>query len=427
MSSAVAPPASKGTGMRSPPRPVRIRRTAIRYQLPVASPVSLGTIIRTAFGAGFSFAHDELIALLTREYRAERAVLCGSGTQALQLAITMAWRRTGMRGQVVLPAFACYDLATAVIGAQVPVSFYDVEPTRLSPDLATLELALRRGASVVVVAPLYGIPVDWPAITTLCARYGAVVIEDAAQGHGSLWEGQPLGSHGPLSVLSFGRGKGWNAGGGGALLLRGELFASAAVPPLALHADGGQLRRVMKLGAQWAIGRPTLYGVAHAVPGLRLGETVYHPPVEPRPMSNGCAATALRHHNLAWRHVAHRRRLADTWSRAIAELDTFREILLPEGGVSGYLRYPLLAPDGIGGFHPAWAAKRAGISPSYPQPLPQLPQLGRLVRSHAASWPGAQTLAASLITLPTHWQVSRDDRMRVLNLLRSYQTRGTAR
>lgn len=426
MSTTVAPTASKRPGAGPAARPVRSRPSVIRYQLPVASPVSLGALIRTSVGAGFSRAHDQLTTLLSREYHADRVVLCGSGTQALQLAITLAWRRTGMRGRVVLPAFACYDLATAAIGAGVPVTFFDVDPARLAPDLETLERALRRGASVVVVAPLYGVPVDWTAVSMLCARYGAVVVEDAAQGHGSLWADQPLGSHGPLSVLSFGRGKGWNGGGGGALLLRGDLFASVPIPPLAPDAGSEHLGRIVKLGAQWAIGRPTLYGLAHAVPGLRLGETVYHPPLAPRPMTRGCAATALQHHSLARRCVAHRRRVADAWAEGIAELEAFSAIALPEGCVGGYLRFPVLAADGMNGFSSRAAALRAGIAPSYPQPLPGLQQLGRLVNKGSASWPGAEALARSLITLPTHWQVSRSDRARVLNLLRSYQSRGTA-
>lgn len=427
MSITAAPTASRGPGTGPSTHLVGSRTPVIRYQLPVASPVSIGALFKTAVGAGLSSAHDQLAALLTREYQADRVVLCGSGTQALQLAITTAWRRTGMRGRVVLPAFACYDLATAAIGAGVPVSFYDVDPARLSPDLETLEQALQRGASVVVVAPLYGIPVDWAAVSTLCGRYGAVVVEDAAQGHGSQWGDKPLGSHGSLSVLSFGRGKGWNGGGGGALLLRGDLFSSVPIPPLAGDAENERLARVFKLGAQWAIGRPMLYGLAHAVPGLRLGETVYHPPVAPRPMARGCAATALRHHDLARRGVAFRRKAAEAWAKAVSELEAFSMVSPPQGCVSGYLRFPLLTPAGMEGFPSPTAALRAGIAPSYPKPLPQLPQLGRLIKRGTTKWPGAEMLSRSLVTLPTHWQVSRTDHTRVLNLLRLYQPRGTAR
>ena len=78
----------------------------------------------------------------------------------------------------------------------------------------SLERALKRGAGVVVVAPLCGIPVDWDRVGRCLAPYGALAVEDAAQGHGAEWRGLPLGGLGTLSVLSFARGKGWTGGRG---------------------------------------------------------------------------------------------------------------------------------------------------------------------------------------------------------------------
>ena len=66
-------------------------------------------------------------------YGAERAILTGSGC--------CRWRWRGQRRRAVwgaavaLPAFGCFDLATAAVGADVPVLFYDLEPTTLQPDL----------------------------------------------------------------------------------------------------------------------------------------------------------------------------------------------------------------------------------------------------------------------------------------------------
>ena len=56
------------------------------------------------------------------------------------------------------------------------------------------------------------------AIAEIAERHGLAVVEDAAQGLGATWRGRPLGSFGDVSVLSFGRGKGWTGGVGGALL-----------------------------------------------------------------------------------------------------------------------------------------------------------------------------------------------------------------
>ncbi len=93
---------------------------------------------------------------------------------------------------MALPAFTCFDVATAAVAAALPVVLYDIDPATLAPDFDSLELCLQQGARVVVVSPLYGMPVDWDLVERSAARYGAVVIEDAAQGHGARWRGRLL-------------------------------------------------------------------------------------------------------------------------------------------------------------------------------------------------------------------------------------------
>src|SRR5207247_11224127 len=113
------------------------------------------------------------------------------------------------------------DVATAAVAVNARIALYDGHPATLAPDLASLTATLAEGARIVVVAPLYGMPVDWDAVEQCVAEFGALAIEDAAQGHGACWRGRPLGGLARPSVLSFSRGRGWTAGRGGALLVRG--------------------------------------------------------------------------------------------------------------------------------------------------------------------------------------------------------------
>src|SRR5690606_9592300 len=92
----------------------------------------------------------------------------------------------------------------------------------LTPDGPSLRAALARRPAAVVAGSLYGFPLDWDGLRDACDDADALLIEDSAQGLGSGWKGRPGGSLGDLTVLSFGRGKGWSAGGGGALLARGR-------------------------------------------------------------------------------------------------------------------------------------------------------------------------------------------------------------
>src|SRR3989454_9778627 len=172
------------------------RRGPLWRQVPVYSPLTLDAAWRAATQA-LSRRDDprpRVERLLRALYPAREAVLLGSGTHALGLAIRVAVRVVGEPCVVALPAFSCYDVATAAVGADVHIALYDVDPWTLAPDLDSVTATLAEGARVVVVAPLFGIPVDWDAIEHCLAAFGALAIEDAAQGHGARWRGSPLGS-----------------------------------------------------------------------------------------------------------------------------------------------------------------------------------------------------------------------------------------
>ncbi|HET9275331.1 MAG TPA: DegT/DnrJ/EryC1/StrS family aminotransferase, partial [Gemmatimonadales bacterium] len=182
----------------------------LRYLPPVRSPVTLRAVL-----AGLvprRSALERARELIAAECEPDAVLLTDSGTSALRLALEAVTRQRGKDATIALPAWCCYDVATAADGAGVRVVLYDLDPSTLSPDLGSLERVLARGASAVVVAHLYGYPVDLRAVRDLADRAGALLIEDAAQGVGGRYEGRPLGVYAPLAVLSFGRGKGRTGG-----------------------------------------------------------------------------------------------------------------------------------------------------------------------------------------------------------------------
>src|SRR3982074_3362413 len=67
-----------------------------------------------------------LRALLEREYGARSVLLCGSGTQALTMAMREARKRVDPAAPVALPAFSCFDVATATVGADAGIMLYDL-------------------------------------------------------------------------------------------------------------------------------------------------------------------------------------------------------------------------------------------------------------------------------------------------------------
>lgn len=389
----------------------------LRHQLPVHSPIPLQSLVRvpTAGPRRLSGASSALASLLAERFDARKVVLTGSGTQALNLAIRIALEATGSR-IVGLPGFCCYDVASAAVGADARIALYDLDPATLAPDAASLErLLATTGAKVVVVAHLYGFPADWDKLQSIADRFGAVLIEDAAQGHGGTWRGRLLGSLGKLSVMSFGRGKGWTGSGGGALLLRGG-WEERPVHDL---PDAGAAWKVVAGGAaHWMLGRPSVYGLPSSLPFLGLGETRYHPPTEPVRMNAASAAIALRSASPSDLEAKARRASADLLASRLTDAPGVRSIAVLPDAVPGYLRLPVRLPMGMESFPSGAAALRTGIGRSYPTTLDALPVVVERL-AERTDLPGAAVLPRELVTLPVHSLMSDSDREAVVALLRN--------
>jgi len=390
-----------------------------RYQPPAHSPLhasALASASASVLGM-HSDPRPALEARLAIRYSAQHVRLCGSGTQALQLGIEEACRRCDGADLVALPAFGCYDLATAAVGAQVRVSLYDVDPRTLGPDLESFEHVLRRGARVAVVAPFYGIPVPWEELRALAARYGVILIEDAAQGHGASLNGKPLGSLGDISVISFGRGKGWTGGAGGALLMRG----TPALGRWSRNDDGHRVRAeswtLVAAVAQWLLARPRMYSLPASLPWLHLGETNYHDPVAPRSMTRAAAAIALMCENDADAEAAARRESAAALASKLPP--RLEPISAPANGIAGYLRMPVRMQGAALAAIAALELRHFGVAATYPTTLAALPQIGaRLAVQAQDSFDGADAVVREVFTLPTHTFVRADDHAMLLQSLR---------
>lgn len=386
----------------------------LRHQLPATSPVTAGALV-TGVGALVTGAESPRSGVARRiadRYGAEAVALTDSGTAALILALRMT---AGAGGTVAYPGYACVDLVAAARYTNVRVRLYDLDPVTLSPDLVGIRRVLERGVDALVVAHLYGFPADVQAVRTIAAEFGVPVIEDAAQAAGATLDGRMAGSLGHLSVLSFGRGKGTTAGAGGALLaITPEWREAVQRESGELEPRGRGAREVAVAAALWALGRPALYSLPSAIPGLHLGETIYHSAHEPRAMSAAAAAVLQHVWGSTEQHTAVRRRNATALEAALASAPELRACRPVRGAAAGYLRLPVL--DG----NRRSPAPRLGIVRGYPRPLSEQRELrDSLHRDNPEPLPGARELARSLFTLPTHHMVNSGDLDRMRAWLRA--------
>jgi hypothetical protein len=372
-----------------------------RRQLAVASPISVSALVH-AFVESMrgDSAGAPARRLVAETFHVRAAALTDSGTSALVLALRLAAPNGGTVGY---PGYACVDLAAAAQFAGVRVRLYDIDPTSLSPDLASVKRMLDRGVDAIVVAHLFGYAADVSAVRELAAERGVVVIEDAAQGAGGTWNGRRLGGLGDLSVVSFGRGKGLCAGGGGALLGQGDHWTTI-VEKLELNSGGRGLGGIVKTGVQWALGRPSVYALPAMLPFLHLGEMVYHEAGEPVGMPASASSLVSSAFRLEESDLESRRRTARTLDDAAARAPTLGRIAPIPDSVPGYLRYAVRDLSGSRRIDP-----ELGVVQPYPRTLSEQPELRSALVSGEPLMPGAAELRKSLFTLPTHRFVRPSD------------------
>ena len=388
----------------------------MRRQLPVSSPVTLPGLLRGLRGALGADTSELLAAELRARYDVAGVGLFDSGTSALVVALRAA---VPPGGTVAFPSYSCVDLAAAARFTGVRVRLYDLDPTTLSADLSSLERTLQRGVDAVVAVHLYGYPADVPAMRELAHAHGAVLIEDAAQGAGGLLSGQFVGGLGDLSILSFGRGKGTTGGRGGAVMASTASWLARLEPGIkasgALRDSGwGDLTRT---AAQWVLGRPMLYSLPSAIPGLHLGEMVYHPAHEPMGISRAAAAVVREALRLDHEEVARRRRHAAVLADATHAGTGVTPIQPIAGANPGYLRYAVLA----GGERAP--VPSLGIVRGYPRALYEQVQLRAQLIGDEPEPLGGRQLRESLFTLPVHSLLTTRDLARLRRWLETSDSR----
>ena len=153
----------------------------------------------------------------------KRVVALSAGTAAVHLGLLNCGVKPG--DEVIVQSFTfCASTHPVTYLGATPV-LVDSEPDTWNIDPELLEKAIvdrkeRTGkypAAIVPVA-LYGMPYKADRIMEIANKYGIPVVEDAAEGFGSRYKGQVLGTFGKYGVLSFNGNKMITTSGGGALI-----------------------------------------------------------------------------------------------------------------------------------------------------------------------------------------------------------------
>ena len=148
---------------------------------------------------------------------AERVLLTHSCTGALEMAAMLAGFGPG--DEVLVPSYTFVTSASSVMRTGATPVFCEIDEETMLLDLDDVEAKINSKTRGIVAVDYAGFGLDYTRIDALCSKYNLVCIEDAAQGLGSEWNNQPLGTHTRFGTISFHQTKNIHSGLGGCLVL----------------------------------------------------------------------------------------------------------------------------------------------------------------------------------------------------------------
>ena len=235
----------------------------------------------------------------------KEVVALSSGTAAVHLGLLESGVGRGDEVLVQSFTFCASSHPVTYLGA-TPV-FVDSEKDSWNMDPDLLEEAIvdriritgKKPKAIVPVA-LYGMPYRIDRIMEIADRYSIPVVEDAAEGFGSRWEGRILGTFGKFGVLSFNGNKMITTSGGGALICD----------------DQEARRRIMWLATQ---AREAYPYYQHETVGYNYR------------MSNICAGIGRGQMTIADEHIRHHKKLSRLYSELFNGVDGISFHANPDG------------------------------------------------------------------------------------------------
>ena len=148
------------------------------------------------------------------------ALTTNSGTAALHTAVAAGGIGTG--DQVITTAFTFLATALAVLQNNAVPVFVDIDPRTYNIDPGKIEERITARTRAIIPVHIHGCPADMDPILAIARKHRLLVIEDAAQAHGSIYKGKKVGGIGDMGIFSFQASKNLPAGEGGMFVTNRE-------------------------------------------------------------------------------------------------------------------------------------------------------------------------------------------------------------
>ncbi|HET9173182.1 MAG TPA: DegT/DnrJ/EryC1/StrS family aminotransferase [Actinospica sp.] len=311
-------------------------------------------------------------------------VAVNAGTSALLLSLVAAG--IGAGDEVIVPSFTFAATANSVaITGATPV-FADILPDTFNLSPAAVEAAITLRTKAIMPVHLYGQAADMTRLVEIAGKHGLAIVEDAAQAHGSTWNGTPVGAFGLAAAFSFYPTKNMHSLEGGMVVTPDAEFARK----IRLLRNQGMERQYENELVGYNL---RLTDVAAAVGRVQLGK--------------------LR----GWNE--RRRANAAKLDAALGGSGIVLPPVVAEGATHVYHQYTVRVPAGRrDALREHLTARQVGSGLYYPTPTHLLPPFAGSARD--AELPETLSAAAEVLSLPVHPALTDADLDRVGEAVSSF-------
>ena len=325
----------------------------------------------------------ELEERLARFVGAGHCVTCGSGTDALQIALMAIGVKPGDEVITCPFTFAATAEMIVLLGAK-PV-FVDVELDTCNIDASRIADAITPRTRAIMPVALYGQPADMDEINAIAAKHGIPVIEDAAQSFGATYKGRKSCALSTIGATSFFPSKPLGCYGEGGALFTDDDALATAMREIRHHGQAGRYHHT------------------------RLG-------INGRMDTIQCAVLLAKLERFDW-EIERRLAIGRRYDQLLAGLELdLRTLAVRPDRTSVFAQYTVVCEDrdGIAG---ALGKKGIPTAVHYPVALHQQPAYAAL--SEGQRYPVSERLGREVLSLPMHPYLDDATQIRIAETVRA--------
>jgi perosamine synthetase len=419
---------------------------------PAAAPIFMVDILNGIRGSiRGKLEVEQRCRQIARYFNSEHCYLVSSGKAALYLILMALKRLHPERQEVIMPAFCCYSVPSAIKRAGLKIRLCDIDPATLDYDFNCLEKLLKEynsGKSValhkdgeeterkkgdnnksgsrrskellaVISVDLFGNTANVGRVRKLLNDLNVTLIEDAAQVMGAARDNEKAGTTGDVGFFSLGRGKAISAIEGGVIVTNDAVLGEQIdreTGKISEYSVSDKLKLLFYAFTLWVFQRPSFFWLPKSLPFLKIGDTIYDPTFKICNISCFQAGIVRNWQEKLACFSKLRMCAAQEWSKLRSQM-TYVEHFSDTDRQSSFIRYPVRIEN-----HELWerllrisADQGLGIMTTYPNPVNGIKELQN--EFNGQIFPNAYKLSRQLLTLPVHSLLSKNDKNKIVSFL----------